>query len=277
METRFLQMPALIVIVLGSFGPAAATPACQDRSNLCQGIHEREVNSKQVKLVGLLESFAPFDSRLPANLTVAWPALPPALAGRKVRIQASSLTAHSDYRMDTRVPGAATFEWDLELLDRLRLGADQLGVRAYVPHPRQTNPDFERIYLPLRIWQGQPPQRGGGCTVKLVPEVRLQEIYVSLAAADLEGCPLGPAMVENQPLGFGNYPAMAPVEFALPEIFGLPGLAQAGFYRVDLLLQDTVGGTMSYRFLFYREGTDPELRPPADLKLEACLAPGAVN
>ncbi len=244
METRFLLMPALMALVLGSFSPAAAT-------------QKLKVNSKQVELVGLFESFAPFDSSLATNLVAAWPELPPALAGRKVRIQASSLEARSYYRMDTRVPGAANFEWDLERLDRLQLGADQLGVRAYVPHPQHLDPDFERIYLPLRIGQGQTPPRGGCCTVKLVPEVRLQEIYVSLAAADLEGQPLGPEIVDQQPLEFGDYQARSPVEFALPEIFGRPGLTQAGFYRVDLLLQDTVGGSLSYRFLFYHDGTQP--------------------
>lgn len=235
----------------GLLGSDRSPLAYQSRGDRCEGIYKLEVNSERIQLAGVVAVSSGFDSAAASDLELAWPAPPPELAGLEVRLEVRSLEPRFFYRMDATVSGGY-FHWPLEILSHLNLTEDQLGFRAFLVHPRPPDPDFERIYLPLRIGQGSLPPRRAACRVRVVPEVRLEEVYVSVTPADLAGRSTGRPVLDRRPLELGYYPAQEPFDFELPGSFGVAGLGP-GLYRVDLLLAATSGGAMSYRFLFFEE------------------------
>lgn len=240
----------------GLVGDERSPMAYQQRGDRCEGIYKLEVNSEQLRLLSLVESFAAFDPGREEDLELRWSA-PPELAREALRIRAADLDSGAFYRMDTRLAGSGgSFTWPLEILDRLDLTQEELGVRAWIAHPRPPHDNLAQIYLPLRIAQGAEAPRQNSCHLMLLAGVRMKEIYLSVAETDLRGEPLGPSLVPERPLGHGYYPAGAPIEIDLPG-FEFPGFPRAGYFLVDLRAEDAYGAGHAYRFLLYHQGGMP--------------------
>lgn len=233
----------------GLLGSEESPMAYQLRGNRCEGIYKLEVNSDLLRLVSLVEVFEAFDPESPNDLEIDWKG-PGGIAGR-LRILATSTAPRSYYRMDTVVEvSAGTFRWPTEILARTGLAREDLGVLGSIAHPRPPDPDFERIYLPLRIRQRLPVVATGIHAVALLPQVKLNEVYVSVVPIDLEVKSTGPPLLEKKPLEYGYYPAKAPVHFELPK------LSHEGYYRVDLLAIDSTDRPMTYRFVLHHRGNE---------------------
>lgn len=231
----------------GLVGSESSPMAYQMRGNRCEGIYKLEVNSELLRLVGVTESFTPIDGDAPQEVSIEW-SPPPELSSQELRLRAISLDHRSYYRMDTAVPAAAhLFAWPAEIPGRLGLDQDSLGVRAFLQHPQPPDKDFAEIFLPLRLWQEKRPARRRSVEVAFVPEVKLKEAFLSVLPVDLAGKPRGAALVDKRPLEYGYYPAKTPLYFEIAEFDG------SGFYRIDLMALDSIGGSMSYRFLLYYE------------------------
>ncbi len=264
-RNRLFFVVALLLVEVLAAGRAAASDVCdpglrgndaspmayQMRGDRCEGIYKLEVNSTLLKIASIVERFEAFDSNLPENLKVEW-SLPRGLAAEGARLRAMGLAQRSYYRMDTALPAkGTTFEWPLEILDRAELTKEDLGVYAWVPHPQPPDKDFTEIYLPLRIYQESRPPRRKMLEIAFLPEVKLKEAYVSVALVDAKAKRLAAPMMDKKPLEYGYYPAKTPVFFEISD------LAATGYYQVDLLALDTIGGSMSYRFLLYFEEPRP--------------------
>lgn len=235
----------------GLVGSESSPLAYQLRGDRCEGIFKLEVNSELLRLVSITEIFEPIDGELPQDLQIEW-SPPPELAAAKLRLRATSLEHRSFYRMDAAAVAAAKhFAWPAEIPGRLGLDQESLGIRGWIAHPRPPDQDFAEIYLPLRLWQQEKPPRRSSCEVAFVPEVKLKEAFVSLTPVELDGRQRGAPLLRNKPLEYGYYPAKTPVYFEISEFAG------DGFYRVDLMALDSIGGSMSYRFLLYHEGKMP--------------------
>lgn len=229
----------------GLHGNETSPMAYQMRGDRCEGIFKLEVNSTLLRIVSIVERFETFDTHLPENLKVEW-GLPPALGSEPVRLRAIGLAQRSFYRMDTAVrTGNMTFEWPLEILDRVELTKEDLGIYAWVAHPHPPDKDFREIYLPLRIYQEARPPHRKALEVGFIPEVKLKEAYVSVVAVDASAKRLADPLIDKKPLEYGYYPAKTPVFFETPD------LVKSGYYQVDLLALDTIGGSMTFRFLVY--------------------------
>lgn len=235
----------------GLLGSEQSGLAYRQREGRCEGIYKLEVNSEQIRLVSVIEGSESFDSSK-SELNFAWSA-PPELRAAPVALRASSLRPRTYYRMDAALPAAAgNFAWPLDIFERVGLGGGELGARATTAHPRPPHPDFEQVFLPLRLWQEAPAPRRPGVLVGFVPEVKLEEVFVTVIAVDLDGHPREAPLVESRPLDFGYYPAKTPVLFEIPG-FETAGFGRTGYYQVDLMIEAAAGGAMSYRFVLYHE------------------------
>lgn len=246
-----LAAAAAAVCDPGLVGSESSPMAYQARGNRCEGIYKLEVNSELLRLVAITETFEPLDGEKPRDVSIEW-SPPSELAAQELRIRAISLDHRSYYRMDSAPPAAAKlFAWPAEIPGRLGLDQESLGVRGFLAHPRPPEKDFAEIYLPLRLWQEERPPRRRSCEIAFVPEVKLKEAFVSVVPVDLDGRPRGAPLLDKQPLEYGYYPAKAPVFFEVSEFAG------DGYYRIDLMALDSIGGSMSHRFLLYHEDPKP--------------------
>jgi hypothetical protein len=243
----FLSAAAAIAEICdpGLLGSDRSPIAYQLQGDRCEGIFKLEVNSELVRLVSLVESFEEFDTSQPENLAVEWS--PPPLPGA-LRMRSAGLEERSFYRMDTEIAaGRRSYSWPLDILDRLDLTREKVGVLGWIAHTQSPDPDFDKVYLPLRLWQKTPAPRRGVYEVVFIPEVKLKEVFLTIVPAGLDARPAGRPLAENRPLEYGYYPAKTPV------VFELEGLAASGYYQVGLTMLDTVGGSLTYRFLLFHE------------------------
>lgn len=221
--------------------------AYQLRDDRCEGIYKLEVNSTQLRLSSVIESFEPFDTSKPEDLTVQWTA-PKDLAAADVRLRAESLRPRTFYRMDTVVPGArGSFSWKLDVVDRLGYTRDDLGVLGWIRNPETDDEDRREIYLPLRIRQGAAAPRAGTYEVAFIPEVLLEEVYLAVTPVNAKGEALGPRLYDGQALGYGYYPAKTPT------FFEISGFTQTGIYEVEIKAVFSGGDSGTTGFLLYHE------------------------
>ena len=231
----------------GLEGNEESAIAYQLRGDRCEGIYKLQVNSTQLRLSSVIESFEPFDTSKPEDLTVQW-SLPAPFTTTDVRLRAVSLRPRTFYRMDTVVPGSqGSFTWELGIVDRLGYSREDLGVLGWIRNPETDDDDRRDIYLPLRLRQSQAPARTGTYEVAFIPEVRLEEVYLTVAPISARGDALGPRLYDAQALGYGYYPAKTPT------FFEISGFTQTGFYEVEIKASFYGGDSGTMSFLLYHE------------------------
>ena len=193
------------------------------RGDRCEGLYVQEVSGGTLEIVSLTENFKGYKFAKDKPLLLEWPAPGDA----QVQVRASSLKRKLYYRMDAlrsqKPPG---YTWPPEILSRLELGREEIGLLAWTQQPVA---GVKRIiHLPLRVTPqespGQPQLNAGdGYTVVLMPSVELQEVYVTLCPLDANGKP-GTPIRKSSKLDSSFYPAGRPLAFrvSFSELRGAP-------------------------------------------------------
>ena len=252
-RSRWIEASILIVTALldvsGSHAQAVCDPGLTGSSNSpmaysmrgdrCEGIYALQVNSTEVRLASLVESFT-LDPKNDAPLVVRWPEL----AGHEgpVRLRAQSMRPRSYYRMDTATDDATSFTWPTAILGTIGLNRDEVGVLGWVE--QALGSEEREVYLPLRIAQEGTGTSGSSYEVALIPDIRLRDVKVTLTPVDAEGVE-GEPIIDKEPLIAGYYPAKEATFFTLPKP-ELPGL-----YSVELTCDRMSTGIATTTFWFY--------------------------
>lgn len=212
------------------------------RGNRCEGLYALQVNSTDVRLASLVETFE-LDSDNSAPLTVHWPTV--ADSG-PVRLRAQSLRPRSYYRMDTTAdPTASGYSWPTEILGTIGLARDEVGVLGWFE--RESASEGREVYLPLRIAQGADAADGTSYEIVLIPDIRLREVKVTLKPVDPHGSE-GRPLIDKKPLELGYYPAKQAT------VFYLPKPETPGFYKLQLACDLMPSGLATTTFWFYHAG-----------------------
>lgn len=210
----------------------------------CEGIYVQEVSSTALQLASFALLFEEYDPDEDEYLLVTWEAP----ERRAVRLLGHGLRHSLFYRMDTTRPAdSTTFRWPVSILSSHGVRRDHLGVLGWIA--RQAG---QRIYLPLRITRRETEQQPDHYQVRLMPGQELHEVFWSMAPVDDE---LNPEafLVEEQPLGYGYYPARQAIDLDLP----LAQLPAPGIYYVELVARFRRGGSATAEFWFYHPPASP--------------------
>lgn len=197
------------------------------RGSRCEGEYVVQVNdSPDLHLVSLVEHFEDFDPE-GDDLVVEWGSLPSGVGDLHLRVLTWKEGAF--YRMDALVePGAERYLWTTDLLSTFGYRRDDLGAIAWASLPNITSDSAAPpVYIPLSLRQDEPAQHQSRYTVLLLPSRRLEEVYVTLEPLGPDGRP-GPPLRDQEPLGYGYYPAGSITDFDTPQ------LDAAGIYRLTL-------------------------------------------
>ena len=210
------------------------------RDDRCEGLYALQVNSKEIRLVSLVETFQ-FDSQSGVPLTVRWSTVQS--NARQVRLRAQSLRPRFYYRMDTLADAAAgSYLWPVEILGAIRLRRDDLGLLGWFEHELEGS--RLDVYLPLRITQDDAGTAGPDYEIALIPDIRLREISVTLIPIDPEGTE-GEPILDKKPLELGHYPAKEAT------VFHLPKPEAPGLYRLELICERMSSGIATTNFWLY--------------------------
>jgi hypothetical protein len=246
----------LAIVALSYAGGAQAQDVCDPglagssnsamgysmRGDRCEGIYALQVNSTDVRLASLVETFT-LDLQDGTPLTVHWPVMEGDTG--PVRLRAQSLRPRTYYRMDTMTHGATgSYAWPTEILGTLGLQRDEVGVLGWFDH--ELGSERREVYLPLRISQGDVGAGNTEYEIALIPDIRLREISVTLAPLDSEGVE-GAPIIDKKPLDFGYYPAKEAT------VFNLPKPASPGLYKLELVCDRMPSGIATTTFWFYSE------------------------
>jgi hypothetical protein len=224
-----------------SLDPSTADPwGYRIRGERCEGTYAQPVAGTPLIIASFTERFVAFDPESTTSLSLRWPAF----ESGPVRIRAIALRRRFHYRMDAEQPASAgEWEWPANLLSALDLGRPDLGVIAWT---HRMEGDTERdILLPLRIDAGEAPDSDGDYALVVMPQIELTEVFVSVSRMDADGRATE-WLRDEEPLGFGYYPADRPIEITIARPAG-PGL-----YRVQLGARIRAGGSLSTELWFER-------------------------
>jgi hypothetical protein len=177
------------------------------RGDRCEGVYAQPVAGTMLLVASFTESFEDYDVRALRDLAVRW-----AAGEGDVYLRALALRRKLHYRMDTvRSAESGAWMWPADLLATLGIVRPELGVAGWT---RRRVGDVERdVYLPLRVG-GAAARDTGGYTLVLLPQVPLTEVYVTLAAVGADGRP-ATWLRDDEPLGYGYYPADRPIEILI--------------------------------------------------------------
>lgn len=210
------------------------------RGDRCEGTYAQPVAGTPLVVASFTERFDAFDPDSTASLMLRWPAI----GSGQVRLRAIALRRRFYYRMDAQQPASAgVWAWPANLLSALDLGRAEIGVVAWT---RRTEGDTERdVHLPLRIAAGEAADQAAEYALAVVPQVELTEVYVSVSRMDADARPVE-WLRDEQPLGYGYYPADRPIEIAIARP------AEPGLYRVQLGARVRAGGSVATELWFVR-------------------------
>lgn len=252
-----VKTPIILAAVLSSAGAARSQDFCDPgltgssnspmsygmRGDRCEGIYALQVNSTDVRLASLVETFT-FNSQAGTPLTVRWTAME--ADTEAVRLRAQSLRPRSYYRMDTTARAAAgSYAWPTEILGTIGLTRDEVGVLGWLEH--EIGSERREVYLPLRISQNGAGDKNTVYEVAVVPDIRLREIKVTLAPVGSDGIE-GEPIVDQKPLELGYYGAKE------ASVFTLPKPDAPGLYSVELVCDRMPSGIATTTFWFYHSG-----------------------
>ena len=198
------------------------------RIGRCEGIFGKSVNAplEPVALIGLVESYEPYDLNAPHDIRLSWDAP----AGDSIFISATARRPLLFYRMDAGFQATDTaFRWPFNVLRARRIENRNIAVlartRLLVKGLRS------EAYLPIRLGHLSAPRRTGTYRMVVLPNVRLLDLSVSVASLTSDGDVATAHPLREIPQK--PFEAETGVDIALPEITA-PGL-----FRVS------IGGTLS--------------------------------
>lgn len=210
--------------------------AYQMREDRCEGLFVQQV-SGGLQVASLHFTPRAFTAAVGKTVQLSWNSL----LERPSRLRAVSLKPKVYYRMDTlRPPASTSYGWPTDLLDRLDLSSGDIGLLSW-----------QNVEIAGRETELLSPVSIGGAAgpieIVLLPDIALEEVYVSLAPLDDEGR-AGDYLFSNKPLEYGIYPARRPVAARLPS------LENPGVYRLEIGALFRAGGSSSQDVLFFYPG-----------------------
>lgn len=215
----------------------------RQRGDRCEGVYAQDVSGSSSLLVAsIVESFDAIDDTSTRPLRVEW--TPP--NGDAVSLRAYSIKSGLFYRMETARPIAARlYLWPVDVLQALRISSADIGVTGSASSV--LNGVRREVFVPLRISQREMPARSTRYRVTIWPTVELNEVFVTLAAADADGRP-ATYLQRDEKLGYGFYPAERGIDIRLTP------LAARGIYFVRVAATLKRGGSATSTFLLFHPG-----------------------
>jgi hypothetical protein len=211
------------------------------RGDRCEGVYAKQVGGTTLFLASFTESFENYDLKSSDSLVLSW-STP---ADSSVQIRAETIRRGRYYRMDTRRPARDTvFHWSNRVLSAEQIARRELGILGWVRVP--IGGAARLVNVPLRVEQKGPAKNCGAYEVVIAPGERLKEVYTSLAPVGPDGS-LGPYLRQDQPLGYGFYPAEAPIKFSIDRT----QLPRAGIYYLKISARLDSGGTATKEYYVY--------------------------
>lgn len=207
----------------------------------CEGVYAKQVAGTTLFLASFTESFGNYDLGSGDSLRVSWS--PP--ADSSLQIRAETIRRGRYYRMDTRRPARdSVYHWSKRVLAAEQIARRELGILGWVRLPIGGEP--RQVHVPLRVEQKGVPVRCGTYEVEIAPGERLKEVYTSLAPVGADGS-VGAFLYQDQPLGYGFYPAEAPIRFTIDRSH----LPHAGVYYLKISARLDSGGTATKEYYLY--------------------------
>jgi hypothetical protein len=215
----------------------------QFRGDRCEGIYASDVSGQALWLASFTERFDAYAFNY-EPLSVQWTAP----GGAAVSLRGHGIRQGLYYRMDSQRPaGSHAYEWNSELLAVREIGRPDLGIIAWTEGEGGTD-----LLVPVRVSQGESgPAEGRTYEVLVMPNVRLREIYVTLARVDAAGQrPTGDLLRNREPLGQRLYATQRPVVIEIPD----PGAT--GVYFLEIVGVQADGGSANLDPVwFYHQGS----------------------
>jgi hypothetical protein len=210
----------------------------QSRGDHCEGLYATDVAATTLWVASLTEVFQDYDLTNTAPLELRWTA--PERAS--VHLRAHGIRRDLYYRMDAeRNGGSGEWSWSTDFLAAQEIHRDDIGVLGWTS--REVGGEPYEILLPLRLTQGgaaATEPSGGGYELVIVPNVRLEEVYLTLAKVASAGAhPESSYLAEREALGQRVYPTQRPIRIALP------GMTEPGYYFVRVSATRGSGGPVT--------------------------------
>ena len=217
--------------------PDSSDPlAYRSRDDRCEGLFVRQVSGR-VRVTSLHFTPKAFPAGVGDTVQLSWHVS----RSRQTHVRAVSLKPKLYYRMDTLRPsGVTSYGWPTDLLERVGLSAQDVGLLSW--HEVDIAGTETRLFSPISF-----DGSFGDLEIVLVPDVALDEIYVSLVPLDEAGR-AGEYVFADKPLDYGVYPEERPISVKLPSLGG------PGVYRAEINAVFLNGGTASPDVLFYYGG-----------------------
>jgi len=207
----------------------------------CEGVYAKQVGGTTLFLASFTESFENYDLKSQDSLTVSWSAP----TDSALQIRAETVRRGRYYRMDTRRPARDTvYRWSNRVLSAEQIARPELGVLGWLRLP--IGGTARQVHVPLRVKQKGTVKGCASYEVEIAPGERLKEVYISLAPVGSDGTP-GAFIRQDQPLGYGFYPAEAPIKFTIDRT----QLPRAGIYYLKVSARLDSGGSATKEYYLY--------------------------
>ena len=219
----------------------------QTRGEHCEGLYATDVAATVMWVASLTETFAEYDLSSTAPLKLSWDA-----TGGVVHLRAHSIKRDIYYRMDNpRDAGSEEWDWPTDFLASQQIEKNDIGVLGWT---QQTVDGVDyNLFVPVRVTS---PDAGvvagdGSYELIIVPNVRLEEVYVSLAKVEKVGQhPQAEYIKSHEPLGQRVYATQRPIRIELS------GFSETGIYFVEVTATRAAGRpvTMDPMWIYHSGG-----------------------
>ncbi len=209
----------------------------QSRGDHCEGLYATDVAATTLWVASLTEVFQDYDLTNTTPLQLRWSAP----EGAPVHLRAHGIRRDLYYRMDAeRSGGSGEWSWSTDFLAAQEIHRDDIGVLGWTS--REVGGEPHEILLPLRVTQGAlaATQSERAYELVIVPNVRLEEVYLTLAKVASAGAqPESTYLKEGEALGQRIYPTQRPIRITLP------GMIEPGYYFVQVSATRGSGGPVT--------------------------------
>jgi hypothetical protein len=194
----------------------------RSRGDHCEGLYATDVAATMMWVASLTVAFAEYDLSSTAPLHVSWSAP----QGKLTHLRAHGIKRDLYYRMDLpRATGTDSWQWPTDVLAAQGIERSDIGVLGWVDESVGAV-EYE-LFVPVSVTLPGTMQASSGAgsyEMIVVPNVRLEEVYVSLAKVDTVGDrPEGEYIKKQEALGQRVYPTQRPIKIQLSE-FTEPGI-----------------------------------------------------
>ena len=198
----------------------------QARGKYCEGLYATDVAATMMWVASLTGTFSDYDLSSTAPLKLSWQSP----EGGALHVRAHGIKRDLYYRMDSpQTRGTSTWDWPTDLLAAQGIARNDIGVLGWSP---QTAGGVDyNLFVPLHVTHGNPAAAAAdsGYQLVVVPNVRLEKVYLSLAKVESVGRrPEGAFIKRQEELTQRVYPTQRPIRIELS------GFAEAGIYFVEI-------------------------------------------